>query len=259
MTVLLRGGVYPQTEPIVFTAADSGTKECPITYQAYPASGLIISGGRVDPRAGKPMTVEQSRTRVRRETVASGRCRQQLRRAVAVSTSYLSTARRRTRARVPNKGSFLRTDGPASKGNARGFYFHEGDVKAMERFARSRSSLFIIPGRPPSIMSELWTPRPAWSSCMNRRPGPWANWERQQRYYVENVFEELDEPGEWYLNRTTGTLYYYPLPGETMADVEVVAPCVTSTLVSFNGDARKNELSSTCIFAAFRSCTPTRI
>ncbi len=31
-----------------------------------------------------------------------------------------------------------------------------------------------------------------------------------QRYYVYNLIEELDSPGEWYLNRATGILYYYP-------------------------------------------------
>ena len=28
--------------------------------------------------------------------------------------------------------------------------------------------------------------------------------------FVENIFEELDAPGEWFLNRKTGTLYFYP-------------------------------------------------
>lgn len=30
------------------------------------------------------------------------------------------------------------------------------------------------------------------------------------RYYYFNVLDELDEPGEWYLDRTTGILYLYP-------------------------------------------------
>ena len=32
----------------------------------------------------------------------------------------------------------------------------------------------------------------------------------QAPYYFYNVFEELDIPGEWYLNRDTGILYLYP-------------------------------------------------
>ena len=30
------------------------------------------------------------------------------------------------------------------------------------------------------------------------------------RYFVENVLEELDSPGEWYLNRQTGQLFHWP-------------------------------------------------
>ncbi len=38
-----------------------------------------------------------------------------------------------------------------------------------------------------------------------------------KRYYALNLLEELDEPGEWYLNRKTGILYFWPpsLAGKT--------------------------------------------
>ena len=38
-------------------------------------------------------------------------------------------------------------------------------------------------------------------------------------YYFYNVFEELDAPGEWYLDRETGFLYWYPPVPPTEADV----------------------------------------
>jgi parallel beta-helix repeat protein len=55
------------------------------------------------------------------------------------------------------------------------------------------------------------------------------------RYFVENVFEELDSPGEWYLNRHTGQLFYWP-QGEFSAKTEVVAP-VLGRIVEVLGDA----------------------
>lgn len=33
---------------------------------------------------------------------------------------------------------------------------------------------------------------------------------------VENVFEELDSPGEWYFDKENGQLYYWPLEGESL-------------------------------------------
>jgi len=61
-------------------------------------------------------------------------------------------------------------------------------------------------------------------------------WETAQRYYVENAIELLDAPGEWYLNRETGVLSYWPMPGERPGETEVVAPALTE-LVRFAGNA----------------------
>jgi len=61
------------------------------------------------------------------------------------------------------------------------------------------------------------------------------------RYYVENVFEALDTPGQWYLNRKTGVLTYLPLPGETLEKAEVIAPRLVQ-LVRFEGTAGKEPI-----------------
>ncbi|MGQ9699438.1 MAG: hypothetical protein ACUVRO_15775, partial [Armatimonadota bacterium] len=45
VTVSIRGGTYFLNEPLVFTPADSGTAECPITYAAYRGEKPVISGG----------------------------------------------------------------------------------------------------------------------------------------------------------------------------------------------------------------------
>jgi len=37
---------------------------------------------------------------------------------------------------------------------------------------------------------------------------------RHKNYYFYNVFEELDAPGEWYLDRDAGVLYLYPPEGD---------------------------------------------
>ena len=43
------------------------------------------------------------------------------------------------------------------------------------------------------------------------------------RFYVENVLEELDQPGEWCLDTESGTLYFWP-PAGSAPGAEVVAP-----------------------------------
>ena len=38
---------------------------------------------------------------------------------------------------------------------------------------------------------------------------------------VENIFEELDAPGEWFYQAESSTLYYYPMPDGAVASAEV--------------------------------------
>lgn len=43
----------------------------------------------------------------------------------------------------------------------------------------------------------------------------------KNRYYAFNLLEELDQPGEWYLDRVTGRLYLYPPSDPAKAVVEI--------------------------------------
>ncbi|MDF7799059.1 right-handed parallel beta-helix repeat-containing protein [Pontiellaceae bacterium B1224] len=55
------------------------------------------------------------------------------------------------------------------------------------------------------------------------------------KHIIHNAFELLDEPGEFYFDRTEGLVYYYPRAGENMATASVVAP-VTETLLRIEGE-----------------------
>jgi parallel beta-helix repeat protein len=44
------------------------------------------------------------------------------------------------------------------------------------------------------------------------------------RFYLFNLLCELDEPGEWFLDYATQRLYYWPRPGEQLANAEIIAP-----------------------------------
>ncbi|MEN6641296.1 MAG: right-handed parallel beta-helix repeat-containing protein [Armatimonadia bacterium] len=54
------------------------------------------------------------------------------------------------------------------------------------------------------------------------------------RYLVDNVYEELDSTGEWYLNQQTGMLYYQPEAGFS-AKSEVIAPTL-GRMIDLQGD-----------------------
>lgn len=78
------------------------------------------------------------------------------------------------------------------------------------------------------------------------------------KYRILNVFEALTEPGEWYLDRYEGKLYYIPLEGETADNILVEAPALQNLVVikgkrdervtdiSFEGITFECTRSSTC-------------
>ncbi|MDZ7619285.1 MAG: right-handed parallel beta-helix repeat-containing protein, partial [Patescibacteria group bacterium] len=63
----------------------------------------------------------------------------------------------------------------------------------------------------------------------------WNQFPKDDRFFVENVKEELREPGEWYLDRPTGVLTYIPKPGESPESAVVVAPAL-DRIVDFQGN-----------------------
>jgi hypothetical protein len=57
-------------------------------------------------------------------------------------------------------------------------------------------------------------------------------------HIIQNAYELLDHPGEFYFDQAAKTLYYIPRPGEDMSTVQVVAP-VTETLLRIEGQPLK--------------------
>lgn len=231
ITVLLRGGVYPVAEPVVFTPEDSGSADAPVTYAAYPGERPVISGGRVI----EGWRVEDGVWVVGLPEAANGGW---------VFESLWADGSRRHPARTPNEG-FLFTAGRAPNledpetGEAidrakTAFVYAPGDIQAWSRLEDAIVNVYhswdVSYGRIASLDE-------AARVVTFKTPASWPfeNWGPGQRYFVENVAEALDAPGEWRLNRETGELRYMPMPGESPDTTTVVAP-VASGIVALEGD-----------------------
>lgn len=46
----------------------------------------------------------------------------------------------------------------------------------------------------------------------------------RRKYVIYNTREGMTRPGQWYLDRTTGRLVYWPLEGEDVAQIKIIAP-----------------------------------
>lgn len=232
VTVLVRGGTYFLQQPLVFEPQDSGTRERPVAYAAYPGEKPVFSGGR---RIAGWRKTEGNLWQVELPEVRSGEW---------YFRQLFVGGQRRQRARSPNTGyhriaSLLPGPPiPNAKPVARDkFVFAAGDIQPWPQLNDVNVILMhswetsIHPLKSVDMESNtvhFAAPMSEWWSI--------GYWEEAQRYYVENAFELLDQPGEWYLNRVTGVLSYWPLPGEPMGQAEVIAP-VLPELVRLAGNA----------------------
>jgi len=227
--IFIRGGTYWLTEPIVFEPQDSGTARRPVLYEAYHNEQPVFSGGR---RITGWQEVEDGLWTVTIPEVKAGDW---------YFRQLFVNGRRAIRARVPNQGEYYEAVKPIHPEDPSGFYFQPGEIKTWDNL-----------GDVEVVLYHHWDTSRLKIAKVNEaenlvtflKPAHYyVGWRNASRYFVENVFEELDAPGEWYLNRERGILYYRPRLGEDMTQAEVIAP-VLNNLISFSGDAGKDELVS---------------
>lgn len=153
--------------------------------------------------------------------------------------------RRATRARTPNEG-FFRATGRLGTNAPIALPFRAGDLKPeWSGLADARVVMLmkwtdlhvplraVDPGRGEALLEG--GPRPYWMD------------EKDARYWVENVPDALDAPGEWYLERKTGVLSFLAPEGVDPNRAVVVAPRLT-TLIRVEGDRTGRKAVSGVVF-----------
>ncbi len=235
--ILVRGGDYPVTGPIVFGPEDSGTVAAPIAYEAYPGETPVVHGGRVLSgwKADGPLwTLELP----------------EVREGAWGFTGLYANGEWRQPARTPNPAHPV-GDYPEESD----YFYTTGRVTTTNpdtgKEEPSKDTIRFQPGdvQPWETLPDAWVVMfHSWNTSMHfvktldlenhtleftiGSGWPMGYWQPAgQRFFIENLFEGLDQPGEWYLNRKTGVLYYYPMPGETPDTTVVVAPVAQQLLV----------------------------
>ena len=234
ITVRFRGGRYPVTEPVVFEPEDSA----PVTYAAYEDEKPIIDGGvrvegwRVEKVNGKTCWVTEL------PDVAEGKWN---------FRQLFVNGERRFRPRLPKDGHQWMEDVPGLKLPTRwgaqkcdSFICADGDIKPWRNLTDVEVVVlhWWIEERFPISSFDPET-RLVNLGRTSRAPLADDRNQKYSRYYVENVFEALTEPGEWYLDRPTGKLHYLPKEGEDPETTEVFAPR-TLQLIELVGEPEEN-------------------
>ena len=230
--VIITAGRYTLTEPFVLTPADSGTADCPITYEAAPGATPIFSGGK---RIGGFQQTDDGLWVAQVPEVKAGHW---------YFEQLFVNGRRAVRARTPNKwyhymgetqevpvegqeGQFRRTTAVRSNALSPLQNLSEAELRdvtlvAYHKWCISRRFLTAIDLEENTI------------TTVGEQLKSYSGWPANTRFHLENFKTALDAPGEWFLSRD-GQLYYKPLPGEDMSQAEVVAPYARK-LVVFAGE-----------------------
>jgi hypothetical protein len=217
--VYLRGGTYYLHETLVLTAQDSGAKTAPVVFQPYQDEQVVLSGGvKLENLVWEPWT----------NNIFKANVPEDLR-----TEEIFANGERQILARYPNydpKAQYFdgfAADAVSPERVARwadpaGGYFHAMHPALWGDFT------WRITGKDPQGGLTI---EGGWQ---NNRGGA----VHKEIRFVENIFDELDSPGEWYLNTKTHTLYFYPPAGLDLKTATVEATRLRS-LIEFRGSQKQ--------------------
>ncbi len=255
-TIYLHGGDYYLARAFQLSAADSGTESQPVTYRNFGGQRVRLLGGqalrgwrRLTDQGVRERLPESSRPHVlvcdlRAAGITSyGEIHSRgFGRAVVPAQSELFfQGRRMTLARWPNEG-FVHIAAPGDPDAPRD---EHGGILGRKEYG------FVYEADRPShwkAPEDIWVHGYwAWDWANSyervvsidparhlvRTAPPYAvyGFRKGQPYYFLNVLEELDQPGEYYLDRAAGKLYFWPpapvrsgeavlsLTGQTLIDL----------------------------------------
>jgi len=253
ITVELRGGTYELSQPLELTAQDSGAEGAPIEYRARKGETARLVGGRVV-TGWKPVSDPPLLKRLHES--ARGQVWQAELKTLGITDleginhagTYQSDPglevffqdKPMTLARYPNSG-YMHIAGVVDANGV----VKKGQVTAPE------GKFVCDDPRPARWASEkdvwlhgfwVWdwadvriplgsVDAAARTIRLGPKPGRRYAIRSGQWFYAENVLPELDSPGEWYLDRDTSILYFWP-PARLSSDKVVVS--VVRDLVRLN-------------------------
>jgi len=244
--VYLRAGTYRITSAITFGPQDSGTNGHLIHYLAYPGEAPVVNGatkvtGWTQQTGGIYKASLSRSTKLRNLYVNDARASMT---SKAVTSrggngTYSVTAGQAAWAWASGSGSdgakYATSDLPAIANNkddleiVNGTTWNENIVCVRDVVTTTDNSRALLFQQPYGAIAQL----PGWGAGFNVSGS----------HTIYNAYEFLNAPGQFYFDKTSGVLYYYPRQGEDMATVDVEAP-VAETLIDIEGTSNTKRVKN---------------
>ncbi len=238
ITILLRGGTYPLTKGIQLGPEFTGTEESPLTIAAMTETVIFTAGAKVDgfvPVSDTGILArlpEEARDKVMQVNLKECGITQfgnltsrgfNTTNKNNASLEVYCNGQPMTAARWPNDG-FVRT----------GKVLEKGDIKESNtgRFVFDNPRIERWRKAPDMMLYGYWYYD--WadnivgtagidfaSKTIQTAQGLTYGFKEGQPFRVFNLLEEIDQPSEWYLDRGTWTLYFYPPEDPALATIEI--------------------------------------
>jgi len=234
--VLIRGGVYPRSTTLRLDSLDSGTDIAPVVWASHVNEEVRLSGG-IEIAEFSSVTDPASQARLHPDATPHVQVTDL--RAQGITDFGEITPRggpglelffnddRMQLSRWPNEGFVQIADVPQT-----GTLVYPGDPPHVRdgvivgrqygRFVYSEDAPSRWTKTDQVILHGYWSwdwfdefvkidrIDPAKKEIWPTSDGSRYGYTKHQRFYAMNILEELDQPGEWYLDREDGLLYFWP-------------------------------------------------
>lgn len=203
VTLFLREGTYRLQKTVVLTKTD-GNRNKALNIRSYPGEKVVISGGQKLDLDWKPY----------KKGIMCAKIEGQVQMDMLLVNGEI-----RHMARYPNYDEqAIRFNGTSAEATApsrvkQWKHPETGYLHAMHR-SDWGDFHYRITGKDDKNQLVL---EGGWQN--NRQSGL-----HPDNRMVENIFEELDAPGEWFFDTEESVLYYYPIEGENMEKAVVETP-----------------------------------
>ncbi len=232
IVVYIHGGTYQVSQPIEFTAADSGQNGFDIIYRAAEnespvfSGGININGWEHLPDSPLWKTVLPDVKIFRQLYVNGVRAQRAASREKITGIGWAA-------------GNYSSSDGILISSEKMRDFSRPQDLE-LHWVCGWRDIRLPVQGIDKNADQQtIWMRQPwyAYALSMGQNDSAYHHVipAYDNAFYLENALELLDEPGEWYFNPDTHELFYMPRDGEDMNTASIIIP-QTQTLLEIKGE-----------------------